>query len=160
MRSIAAIILSLLLGLPIAGCELFGDGTPVAECELQGRCTFLLAVSTDKASYTLAADSLARVSLVNLSDQTVFLPMGVYVLVERFSNGTWGDEKAWFVADGSRAYIALAVGGRTEARLPLKFALQTVPGRYRFVFRVYKDKKLSRSLPLAQRVSAAFEVVE
>ncbi len=86
--------------------------------------------------------------------------MGSYAYYQRFEDGKWGADNYWFVVDGVRLYILLVEGDRLEDSLPLYFYLRNAPGRYRIVYRVYRDKDLKKLLPLKDRVSAPFDVVE
>ena len=65
--------LALIVSVAACGSEPAGPGGPLG-----------LTVTTDKPAYSLATDSVALVTLTNRSDRPVYLPMGIYVVYERF----------------------------------------------------------------------------
>jgi hypothetical protein len=117
---------------------------------------FGLAVETDKPQYSLAADSVALVTLTNPSDGVVYLPMDVYVVCERLGNGEWRDAFAWFSVDGIGRSFPLSPGSAQTDVLQLWFYLPEHPGTYRFRYFVYADSDVRSLLPIEQRVSPPF----
>jgi hypothetical protein len=120
--------------------------------------TFNLAVATDKPQYSLATDSLALVSVTNRSDRAVYLPMDVYVVLERLRNGIWADSLVWFSVDGLSRSFPLSPAATVTDTLRLWFYLPNRPGTYRVRYFVYADPELQTLAPLEKRVSAPFTV--
>ena len=114
---------------------------------------YALAVQTDKAAYSLAADSNADITITNHSDRSVFLPMDSYVVYERLVNGQWVDAYAWFVVDGVGRSFPLAPGTSLSNQLQLWFYLPGQPGTYRLRYFVYTDPEVQ--LPLEERIGRA-----
>lgn len=140
---------SLLVSLMATGC---GDAAG------PGR-GFDLAVATDKSEYSLRGDSLARVSLANRSDRSVYLPMGIYVVYERLRDGEWQDAVAWFIVDGIGPSFRLEPGATSADEFQVPLYLADQPGTYRFRYFVYVDPKLRFPLPTDERVSQPIEVL-
>lgn len=116
-----------------------------------------LAVETDKAEYSLAADTRALVRLTNNSTTNVYLPMYTYVVCERLRDGEWRDAIEWFVVDGIGRAMPVEPGGGTTNELPLKY-LGATQGSYRFRYLVYADANAKSLAPIEERVSAPFVV--
>jgi hypothetical protein len=132
------------------GC---GNGSAVGpEPEL------ILAIETDKPVYSLGADRVARVTLINRSDRPVFLPMGSYLECERLVGGEWRDAFQWFAVDGSDLSLPLAGGAARTDQLDLWAYLADRPGTYRFQYRLYQDHHLRALVPLDERVSRPFTI--
>jgi hypothetical protein len=120
--------------------------------------SFDLVVATDKASYTLPADSVAQITISNQSDRDVYLPMDVYVVCERLSDGEWRDAFPWFSVDGIGRSFAVAPGDTVSNELQLWFYLPDQPGTYRVRYLVYADPDVQSLLPVEERVSPPFVV--
>jgi len=125
-----------------------------------GPVDYEVSVSTDRASYSLATDSVAAITLHNRSNGPVHLPMGMYVFYERQENGAWGEPTPWFIVDGTGPTFALAAGEARVDGLPIRFYLGERPGTYRIRYLVYGGGRLRHLLPESQRVSAPFTVTE
>jgi len=115
--------------------------------------SFDLIVATDKPEYSLATDSVARVTLTNRSDRVVYLPMASYLVYERLRDGDWRDAFAWFVVDGVGRSFPLDPGAAVTDELQLRFYLPDQPGTYRFQYFAYGDPAVRLLLPIEERVS-------
>lgn len=117
-----------------------------------------LVVTTDKATYSLAADRAATPMLVNLGPDTIYAPMNEYVYVERRTAGGWADRMPWFVVDGSSVSFPVAPGDTLTA-LSMSFGyVGERPGVYRFVFEVAYDPNGRRLVPWTESASPPFEL--
>ena len=96
-----------------------------------------LSIASDKTVYSLNTDSAAYVTIENLSDRPVFLPMDSYVVYERLVDGQWRDAYAWFVVDGIGRSFPLFSEARHTDVLQLWFYLADRPGTYRFRYFAY-----------------------
>lgn len=143
------LISSAVLALTLAGC---GDSSTGPQAR------FDLAIGTDKPQYALATDSIATVTLENLSDRDVYLPMDSYVVYERLADGEWQDAFAWFIVDGIGRSFAVAPGEKKSDELQLWFYLPGQPGTYRFRYFVYADSAVQSLLPLEERVSGSIVI--
>jgi hypothetical protein len=118
----------------------------------------ILAVETDKPGYSLGADRVARVTLINRSARPIYLPMGSYLAYERLVDGEWRDTFEWFAIDGIGRSLPLDGGTARTDQLELWAYLADRPGTYRFHYRLYADPELTALIPLEERVSAPFTV--
>ncbi|GAC1693353.1 MAG: hypothetical protein NVS9B3_11590 [Gemmatimonadaceae bacterium] len=119
-----------------------------------------LVAQTDKPLYSLATDRMARISLANRSDRSVYLPMDTYVLCERLRDGVWVDAFAWLTADGLTPTLALPPGQTLSDNLYLSAYLPNRPGTYRIRYLVYADRAVQTLVPLEKRVSPPFTVTQ
>ena len=120
---------------------------------------YQLAITSDKATYSLSTDSSAYVTIANHSDRPVFLPMDSYVVYERLVAGQWRDAFAWFVVDGIGRSFPVPPGTSRTDELQLRFYLASRPGTYRFRYFAYADSAVQRLLPSEERVSHTFELL-
>jgi hypothetical protein len=118
----------------------------------------ILAVETDKPGYSLGADRVARVTLINRSERPVYLPMGSYLECERLVEGEWRDAFQWFAVDGIGRSLPLVGGAARTDELDIRDYLDNRPGTYRFQYRLYADHNLRAPVPLEERVSQPFTI--
>ena len=134
---------ALAVSLAVSGCD--GPVGPADRLDL--------VVSTDKAEYSLAADSVSRVTLTNRSDRAVYLPMSTYVVYETLRDGVWQDALPWFGVDGVGISFPLSPGESRGDDLSLRVYLPDQPGTYRFRYFAYADARLRFLIPVEERVS-------
>jgi hypothetical protein len=146
-------ISSLLLLATVAGVAACSDNSAAPP-------SFDLVVTTDTATYALPADSIAQVTITNQSDRDVYLPMDVYVVCERLSDGEWRDAFAWFSVDGIGRSFPLSPGQDISDQLRLWFYLPDQPGTYRVRYLVYADPDVESLLPVEERVSPPFVLTQ
>lgn len=146
LRISSVLLLAAIAG--VAGCSDNSAAPPSS--------SFDLVVGTDKGTYSLPTDSIALVTVSNQSDRDVYLPMDVYVVCERLSDGEWQDAFAWFSVDGTGRSFPLSPGEVITDELRLWFYLPDQPGTYRVRYFVYSDPDVQSVIPVEERVSPPF----
>ena len=119
-----------------------------------------LTVLTDHSTYSLASDQGAEPILINNGSVPVYLPMNVYVTVQRFEAGAWSEPRAWFAVDGIGISFSLEPGDTLRSG-PMDFRyVDRTPGVYRFIFEIATDPSGRGRLSEAQRISPPFELTQ
>jgi hypothetical protein len=119
-----------------------------------------LTVLTDHSTYSLASDQGAEPILINNGSAPVYLPMNVYVTVQRFEAGAWSEPRAWFAVDGIGISFSLEPGDTLRSG-PMDFRyVDRTPGVYRFIFEIATDPSGRGRLSEAQRISPPFELTQ
>ena len=116
-----------------------------------------LSIETDKPEYSLGTDSTVHITVTNHLGQSVYIPMGTYVIVERLIDGEWSEGLAWFTVDGVGLSFPLEGGTSRTDWFEVMFYLDK-PGTYRFQYWIYADPKLRVLLSQEERVSAPFTI--
>ncbi len=138
----------------------------VAACDLgagPGEPRLDLRMHTDRLEYSLSCDLAVQVALVNVGVQSVYTWSPSFNRrLEIRRNGEWHDLGAWYgiVLGGPRFLVPIPPGDSMVAELPLGSSIIQGPGTYRFAFTVYRDPAQNELLPVALRVSNAFELVD
>ena len=119
-----------------------------------------LTVLTDHPTYSLASDQGAEPILINNGSVPVYLPMNVYVTVQRFDAGAWSEPRAWFTVDGIGISFSVEPGDTLRSG-PMDFRyVDSTPGVYRFIFEIATDPSGRGRLSEAQRISPPFELTQ
>jgi len=122
--------------------------------------TIQLSVLTDHSTYSLASDQGAEPILINNGSVPVYLPMNVYVTVQRFEAGAWSEPRAWFTVDGIGISFPLEPKDTLQSG-PMDFRyVDRTPGVYRFIFEIATDPSGRGRLSEAQRISPPFELTQ
>jgi len=142
-----------IISVVVAACDVgAGPGEPWPD----------LRIETDRLEYSLSSDLAVHVALVNVGVESVYTWSPSFNRrLEIRRNGEWHDLGAWYlILTGGFFLVPIPPGDSLPAELPLGSSIIQGPGTYRFAFTVYRDPALNELLPVALRVSNAFELVD
>jgi hypothetical protein len=122
-----------------------------------------LAIATDRLVYHIDSGDVVNVRLVNRGPEPIYAAIpSTYVSLQKQRGLTWVDLGGFwysFVTLGPGVWVLAAGDSMTGGPVPTLNPHLRGPGRFRFVYTVYRDSTLHQLLPLDARVSNAFELV-
>lgn len=122
-----------------------------------------LTIGTDRLTYHIDSGDVANVRLVNRGPEPIYTAIpSTYLSVQKQRGLAWVDlGPFWYgtylVVPGVR--VVAAGDSLPGMGLPTLNPHLRGPGRFRFVYTVYRDSALHQLVPLQARVSNVFDIV-
>ena len=150
-RAVAA---ALAIAVASLGCNLLGSEV--------GESDIALAIEVAQAHYSVQADSIISVRLLNEGDHPVYTRVSLpYVVLERRIGNEWEELPLWY---GWLAVVLPLVEVMPGDSLvnTLRVGDEVFPGfgTYRFRYQLFLDRDFERPLSVARRISTTFVLGE